>query len=472
MPSQWAWATSVLTDGDADVVVLWVRGVAAALEVDLELRGSGGERGDGEGVVDPGAAEESAPDPGVPGFEEAGEVVGVLLEAAGGDEGGHRLGGERRAATGGGADGHAHPTGGDGELVDGVLGVGGVCALGEEEEGGPGDEAVGAGLDVEGDGDTQPRQAHRRGVEHESGGGKVGGGSGESRGGGEEVLPGDGVEALGAGGEACEESLGLAGRATPQADGAAGGADAGLSGDDAVEDDGDEEPCGRGRGVRGRRRGGGERARRRPSWCRPGRRSGGRGPGRGGRGRGERSGGDRAEGGPVRAVAHRDGLGGSGAGGEEAVHAQQVVGSNGSDAGAEADDGVGPGAAGGESREAGLGEVEEAGDEEPLRAVLLGEGVEAARAQLEGDARARALDDAERDVGRVAVRGPSGSGRRSGSSRLPPPGAPPPLSPGGAAPGERRRRDGPVRRHSAANGQVLEPVEYVAPLRRPESRKL
>ena len=75
-------------------------------------------------------------------------------------------------------------------------------------------------------------------------------------GGGEEVLPGDGVEALGAGDEAGEEALGLGGGWRAEADAAAGGAaDAGLAGDDAVEDDGDEQPCGRGRGGRGRRRG-------------------------------------------------------------------------------------------------------------------------------------------------------------------------------------------------------------------------
>ena len=176
----------------------------------------------------------------------------------------------------------------------------------------------------------------------------------------------------------------------------------------------------------------------------------------------------RAEGGAVGAVAHRDGLGSAGAGGDEAVHAEQVLGRDGRDAGAEADDGVGPGAAGGESREAGLGEVEEAGDEEPLRAVLLREGVEAARAQLEGHARARALDDAERDVGRVAVRGPLGRGTtfraglgrpwrrrglRGGRSRR-----------WRARSGERRRRHRPVRRHPARTIQVLEAVEVRRPV--------
>ena len=181
---------------------------------------------------------------------------------------------------------------------------------------------------------------------------------------------------------------------------------------------------------------------------------------------GERSGGDRAEGGAVGAVAHRDGLGGAGAGGQEAVEAQQVLGRHRSDAGAEADDGVGPGAARGQSGEAGLGEVEEAGDEEPLRAVLLGERVEAARAQLEGDARARALDDAERDVGRIAVRGPAGRRRHLRRARA----ALRRSAPGGPArrrcarSGEWRRRHRPVRRHPARPVHVLETVEVRRPV--------
>ena len=292
-------------------------------------------------------------------------------------------GGRRGAAARRGAQGHARSVGGDGELEDGVVRVGVAAALGEEEEGGPGREAVVPGLDVEGDDGALAGEPHGRGGEHEVRGGEVGGSRG---GGGEEVLPRDGVEALGAGDEAGDEPLGagVSGGTRTAADRAA---EAGLAGDDPVEEDGDEHPAGEDEASAGdvEAQGGELEVGLLHFALEGGLQDAGLGSGV--EAPRERRGLHGAEGLLVGAVAHRDGLGRTGGRGEEVLEKDEVLRRDGADAGAEADDGVGPGAAGGESRVSGLGEIEEAGDEEPLRAVLLREGVEAAGPQLERHAR-------------------------------------------------------------------------------------
>ncbi len=173
----------------------------------------------------------------------------------------------------------------------------------------------------------------------------------------------------------------------------------------------------------------------------------------------------RAEGFLVRAVAHRDGpREPRRSRGARPSKETQVFRGDGRHAGAEADDGFGPGAAGRERGEAGLGEVEEAGDEQPLRAVLPGERIEAARPQLERDARARALDaraGTRPSDPRDAVQ--RGVASVSSSRRLPPRPASRRLS-GLSGAGERRRGHGPVRGDSAAPVDVLEPVEVRRPV--------
>ena len=313
-----------------------------------------------------------------------------------------------------------------------------------------------AGLDVEGDDGALVGEPQGRGGQHEVRGGEVGG----ARGGrGEEILPRDGVEAPGAGDEAGDEPLGAgaAGGAGTAADRAA---EAGLAGDDPVEDDGDEQTTGEEEAPAGRvdtqrselevglldvaLEGGLKDA----------------GLGSGVQAPRERRGLHGAEGLLVGAVAHRDGLGRTGGRGEETLEGEKLLRRDCADAGAEADERVGPSAAGGEGRVSGLGEIEEAGDEEPLRAVLLREGIEATRAQLERHARSRALDHAERNVGRVAVLGPgSGCGLvRSAFARC--------LAglTGLCGAGERGGGDGAVRCGTARTVEVLEPIEVRRPV--------
>ena len=397
-------------DGDADVVVGVDVGVAAALEVDGEP--GGGARGRRRRRGRRGRSwpcrrrDAVVPEPEVLGLEEGGEVVGVLLEGAGasGAKRGARAAAVRRSGRGrrrrrpcGGrrrrrrarrrrrwCRRRRRPRRGRRGWSRGRSGrTGARRGRGRRHPGARGAcEAVSSMRLEEARSGAPEEVAARRSSQR------------------------DGVEALGAGDEAGEERA-RARRLTAEAEAAAdGAAEAGLAGDDAVEDDGDEEPAGEDEAAAGGVEAQRERARRRPSWCRPGRRSGGRGPGRGGRGRGREQrrppGGSRP--GRCRRASRRP-RGAPAVAGTRPSKVEEVLGRDGGDAGAEADDGVGPGAAGGERGVAGLGEVEEAGDEEPLRAVLLGEGVEAAgrAARRSRSERVRSTTRSETSVGSPCV---------------------------------------------------------------------
>ena len=255
-----------------------------------------------------------------------------------------------------------------------------------------------------------------------------------------------------------------------EADGPPGGAaQAGFSGDEAVEDDGDEETTGEDEAAAGgveaqgselevgllgvALEGGLEHA----------------GLGAGVKAAAQSGSGDRTDGLLVSTVAHADRLGGAGGGGEKTVKGEQILRRDRGDAGPEAGDGVGPGAACRQSGVSGVGEVEEAGDEEALRAVLLGQGVEAPRPQLEGHARAGAVEDAQRNVTRIAMRGPGGRGTTSFRAGFGRPWRRRGL--GGRRPRRRRARpsewsgrDGPVRRRTGRPIHVFETVEVRRPI--------
>ncbi len=255
MPSKEVSPTGVVVDGEAQVVVRLDLHVAAALQPDAEP-GRGPcrhHRGQGEGVgLALAEGDAVVPEPEVLRLEQRGEEDGVLLEDAGGVQGRQGLRGRRaRAAARRGAEGHALPVGGDAQLEDGVVRVRVAAALGEEEEGGAGTEAVVPGLDVEGKHLALAGEPHRRSGQHEVRGGEVGN---ARRRGGEQVLPRDGMQALRPGDEAGEQALGAgaAGRARAAADRAA---ETGLAGDDAVEGDADEHPAGEDEAARARRRG-------------------------------------------------------------------------------------------------------------------------------------------------------------------------------------------------------------------------
>ena len=270
----------------------------------------------------PGAGEEARPDPQVRGVEESGEVVEVLLDGGGGEERGQgRRGAERGgAAAGGDAEGHAQAAGGDGELEDGVLGVGGVEPSERKKSVEPGPKRSGRGSTWKGT--ATPRRERRR-VEVSSMRFE------EARSG----EPPEGVAARRSSQATAwrpleRETKRARSRSSregwrPQADGCGRWSpDAGLSGDDTVEDDGDEEPSGEDEATAGgveaqgseldvgllgvALEGGLEDA----------------GLGAGVEAAGERSGGHGAEAGLVGAVAQRDGLGGAGARGQEAVEAR------------------------------------------------------------------------------------------------------------------------------------------------------
>ncbi len=124
---------------------------------------------------------------------------------------------------------------------------------------------------------------------------------------------------------------------------------------------------------------------------------------------------DRDRRGAVGPVARGHGDGPSGEGDREAGEGDEVARLHGDELHPAAHDGIRPEPSGGNRGEAGLGVVEEAGDEELRRAVFLLLGVEAPGHELEGHPGGCPLEDAQRLLRRVPVRLPL----RRGLRRLP-----------------------------------------------------